>query len=112
VQKKARFVETAVQKLGMGNVAVRSVRAEDVLKSERFEIVTGRALAPLSKALPLFAPALKRGTRVLLYKGPDVDEEISAVAAEARKRGIRIAIVERYELPEKYGQRSIVELAG
>ncbi|HJY05590.1 MAG TPA: 16S rRNA (guanine(527)-N(7))-methyltransferase RsmG [Bryobacteraceae bacterium] len=112
VQKKARFVETAVQKLGMGNVDVRPVRAEDVLKSERFEIVTGRALAPLSKALPLFAPALKRGARVLLYKGPDVEEEIGAVAAEARKRGVRIAVVERYELPEKYGQRSIVELAG
>jgi len=112
VQKKARFVETAVQKLGMGNVDVRPVRAEDVLKSERFEIVTGRALAPLSKALPLFAPALKRGARVLLYKGPDVEEEIGAVAAEARKRGVRIAVVERYDLPEKYGQRSIVELAG
>ncbi|HXR76809.1 MAG TPA: 16S rRNA (guanine(527)-N(7))-methyltransferase RsmG [Bryobacteraceae bacterium] len=112
VQKKARFVETAAQKLGMGNVAVLPVRAEDVLKSERFEIVTGRALAPLNKALPLFAPALKRGARVLLYKGPDLEEEISAAAAEARKRGIRITVVERYELPEKYGQRSIVELVG
>jgi hypothetical protein len=48
----------------------------------------------------------------LLYKGPDVEEEIGAAAAESRKRGIRIAVVERYELPEKYGQRSIVELAG
>ena len=112
VQKKARFVETAVEKLGIGNVAVRPVRAEDVLKTERFEVVTGRALAPLGKALLLFAPSLKRGARVLLYKGPDVQQEIAAAAAEARKRGIRVTIVEQYELPERYGRRSIVELAG
>lgn len=112
VQKKARFVETAVRKLGLGNVAVRAVRAEEILKAERFDIATGRALAPLGKALPLFAPALKHGTRVLLYKGPDVGEEIHAVAVDARKRGIRIAVIERYELPEKCGQRTIVELAG
>ena len=112
VQKKARFVAMAVQKLGIGNVTIRPERAEDVLKSERFEMVTGRAVAPLSRALPLFAPTLKRGAQILLYKGPDVEEEIGAAAAEARKRGIRIAVVERYELPEKYGQRSIVELMG
>lgn len=112
VQKKARFVAMAVQKLGIGNVTIRPERAEDVLKSERFEMVTGRAVAPLSRALPLFAPTLKRGAHVLLYKGPDVEEEIGAAAAESRKRGIRISVVERYELPEKYGHRSIVELAG
>jgi 16S rRNA (guanine527-N7)-methyltransferase len=112
VQKKARFVETALQKLGIENVVVRPLRAEDVLKTERFEIVTGRALAPLGKAIPLFAPALKRSARVLLYKGPDVEEEIAAAAAEARKREIRVTVVQHYELPERYGRRSIVELAG
>ena len=70
-QKKARFLEAVVRELGLANVEVRAERAEDWLKTHRVPVVTARAVAPLNRAAALFAPALRGGARVLLYKGPD-----------------------------------------
>jgi 16S rRNA (guanine527-N7)-methyltransferase len=105
IQKKARFVESALAKLQLPNVTVSARRAEDILREGGFDIVTARALAPIPKAVELLGPALKRGTRSLLYKGPDVEQEIAA-----NKRPAQIDIVMRYELPDALGARTIVEL--
>jgi 16S rRNA (guanine527-N7)-methyltransferase len=110
-QKKARFVEAAVADLGLTNVEVFPVRAEDWLATNQVDIVTARAVAPLERAIPLFLGALRKGARVLLYKGPDVDAEIATAALEARKRKVRIEVRERHELPGNLGIRTIVELS-
>jgi 16S rRNA (guanine527-N7)-methyltransferase len=65
----------------------------------------------LNRAAALFAPALRDGARVLLYKGPDAAAEIGDAAAETAKRRLRLRIVERYELPDALGTRAIVEMA-
>ena len=109
-QKKARFVALAIAALELPNVEVVAVRAEDWLRDNAVDIVTARAVAPLERAVALFAPALGNGARVLLYKGPDVETEIAAAAAEARKRRIGIAVRARYELPDALGVRVMVEL--
>jgi 16S rRNA (guanine527-N7)-methyltransferase len=109
-QKKARFVETVAGELGLENVAVAGVRVEDWLKEHQADIVTGRAVAPLEKALGWFAGAARKGARVLLYKGPDADAEIAAADGEAKKRRLRCRVVSRYELPEGMGARTIVEV--
>lgn len=115
VQKKARFVESALISLGLPNVASAARRAEEMVRGPGFDIafdlITARALAPISRALSLFAPALKARTRVLLYKGPDAEQEIAEAAVEARKRRVRMRIVMRYELPDSQGARTIVEIA-
>ncbi len=111
VQKKARFVQSAVDALELPNVAVIPLRAEEWLQKQRVDLVTARAVAPLEKALPLFAPALRNGARALLYKGPDVENEIALAQNDARNRRIKIQIVERYQLPDDLGSRTIVELS-
>ena len=110
VQKKARFVEAATEVLGLANVTVVPARAEEWLGRQRVDLVTARAVAPLEKAIPLFAPGLRGGGKVLLYKGPDAENEIAAAAEEARKRRIQVRVVDRYELPDELGARTIVEL--
>jgi 16S rRNA (guanine527-N7)-methyltransferase len=110
VQKRARFVEAAAEKLQLANVSVRAVRAEDILRTQRFDYITARAVAPLAKALPLFASAIGKGSTVLLYKGPDVEAEIAEAWTEAKKRRVEMRIVERYALPDEMGDRTIVEL--
>jgi len=110
-QKKARFVQTVVSSLDLSNVEVLPVRVEDWLKSNNSGILTARAVAPIDRAIPMFAPALRKHGRILLYKGPDVEAEIAAASNEARKRQIRVRIVQRYELPHGFGSRTIVELA-
>ncbi len=108
-QKKARFVESAVDALDIPNVEVRSDRAEDLLRARRVDLITARALAPLDRALEFFGPALKKGTRALLYKGPDAESEIAAAVPEARKFGVEVRIVMRYDLPDALGSRVILQ---
>ncbi len=111
IQKKARFLDSAVAALELPNATVSTQRAEDLCRTQSFDVITARAMAPLSRAIPFFAPALRLGSKALLYKGPDVETEIAEAAAEARKRKVAMSIVERYELPDSLGARTIVELA-
>jgi 16S rRNA (guanine527-N7)-methyltransferase len=110
VQKKAQFVESAVEELQIPNVRVTPVRAEELMKTEDFDIVTARAVAPLWKVISLFAPRLKRGTRILLYKGADVEAEMAQSSAEAQRLRVRQAIVMHEALPDGFGIRTVVEL--
>lgn len=110
-QKKARFVETAVAELGLANVRVVPRRAEEWLRSNRVDIVTARAVAPLSRAAGYFGAAIHAGCRALLYKGPDAETEIAEALPEARKRQLRMQILFRYDLPDQAGVRTIVEIA-
>ena len=109
-QKKAHFLESAVRELKLPHVEVRAARAEEWLNTHRVAIVTARAVAPLHRAASLFAPALRGGARVLFYKGPDAATEISEAAGETAKRQLRLRIVQRYELPDALGTRTIVEM--
>jgi 16S rRNA (guanine527-N7)-methyltransferase len=111
IQKKARFVASAAEALQLDNLTVEAVRAEEWLRTNRAGIVIARAMAPISKILDLLAPALRKGARVLLYKGPDVESEIAEASKDAKARRIRMTIVERYELPEQFGSRTMVELS-
>lgn len=111
IQKKANFVASAAETLQLGNVTVEAVRVEEWLRANRTGIVTARAMAPISKIISLLAPALKKGVKVMLYKGPDVESELAEASKEAKTRRIRMTIVERYELPEEFGSRTMVELS-
>lgn len=108
--KKARFVESVVEQLGLKNVRVEARRAEELTRAGGFDLITARAMAPLEKALDLFGPALKRGTRALFYKGPDAEREIEEAGRQANKYGVQPRVAMRYELPEGFGTRTIVEV--
>ena len=109
-QKKARFLESVVRELKLTHIEVCPVRAEEWLNTHRVAIVTARAVAPLNRAAALFAPALRGGARVLFYKGPDAAAEITEAAPETAKRQLRLRIIDRYELPDLMGTRTIVEM--
>jgi 16S rRNA (guanine527-N7)-methyltransferase len=108
IQKKARFVQSAVEQLGLANVEATSRRAEEI--APEFAIVTARAVAPISRAIGLFAPAVKAGARLLMYKGPDVEQEIAEAAGEMKRRRVQANVLLRYDLPDALGTRTIVEL--
>ena len=109
-QKKARFLESVVRRLELENVEVVAERAEDWIAKHRVAIVISRAVAPLLRGVPLFAPALRGGARILFYKGPDVTTEIAEAAPETNKRQVRLRVIERYGLPDDLGARTIVEM--
>lgn len=111
IQKRARFLDSAVDAMELHNVDVAAERAEDVLRRRRIDLITARAVAPITRTLELFGPALKAGTRALLYKGPDVEHEIAEAEPTARKMKVKVRVVARYELPDQLGTRTIVEIA-
>lgn len=110
-QKKARFVESAVAALNLDNVDVSAERAEDLLRKDRFCFITARAVAPLDRALTYFANGLRLGATALLYKGPDVANELKDGEMEAKRRNVQMDVVMRYDLPDQLGSRTVVRIA-
>ena len=78
-QKKAAFLQTASDKLGLTNVRVLPVRAEDVGHSadrESFDIVTARATGELVFLVEWCMPLLRKGGKLLAMKGQKAAEEL------------------------------------
>jgi 16S rRNA (guanine527-N7)-methyltransferase len=106
VHKKVRFVDSVVESLELPNVHVVAQRAEERAVSRHPEIITARAMAPISRILDVFGKALKEGTRLILYKGPDVEADLE----EAQKRRLAAEVLCRYELPDGLGRRTLVQI--
>jgi len=106
IQKKARFVDSAVEMLHLPNVHVFPDRAEERALTQKPDIITARAVAPLHKLLDLFSKALKQGSELILYKGPEIESEI----AETKMPGVHSEILARYDLPDEMGARTIVRV--
>lgn len=79
--KKAAFLREAGRVTG-APVEIHAERIADFVKHmpDRFDVVTARALAPLSKLLREAYPLLKTGATGLFLKGQDVDVELTEAA--------------------------------
>jgi len=106
IGKKARFVESVLDALELPNATVIAERAESAAETQRADVITARAVAPIERLISLFGRPLKAGVRLLLFKGPDVEEEI----AEAKMDRIAGSVLCRYDLPDGFGSRTLVEL--
>ena len=76
--KKAAFLREAVRVTG-APAQIHTVRVLDFVEkaTEPIDVVTARALAPLSELLPMAYPLLKRGSLGLFPKGQDVGFELT-----------------------------------
>lgn len=91
MERRANWLSSVVNDLGIKNVDVIRARAEEVSRTD-FDIVTARAVAALDKLLKLLTP-LTRGSNlktVLALKGSRAPEEI----AEAKPRLQRLGFGE------------------
>ncbi|MHA6287910.1 16S rRNA (guanine(527)-N(7))-methyltransferase RsmG [Maricaulis sp. CAU 1757] len=80
VGKKVAFLKRVIEDLGL-NAEARAVRVESLDPAEGFELVTGRAFAPLNKLLGFAHPLLKDRAQGLFFKGRSYQDELT----EARK---------------------------
>lgn len=72
--KRCRFLEAVVQTLNLP-ATVHNARAEAL--SLKVDVVTARAVAPLTRLLGFAEPYLKRGAVGLFLKGQDVASELT-----------------------------------
>ena len=87
-KRKCAFLAEVARATGT-EVTIHPVRAEDIGRASPFgraDVVTARALAPLSRLLALAFPILKPGGVCLFLKGEHVDEELTEATKEWNMR--------------------------
>lgn len=91
--KMLRFL----QKNPLPNLEPVLARAEEWGKRERFDIVTGRAIAPLAIQLELSAPPCKVKGAVVPMRTPADERDIERIEGEGL--GLKLERIERRSLP-------------
>lgn len=109
VAKKAAVLNDMVRKLSL-HMPVYAERAEVVLQKNRFDLVTARAVAPLTKLLTWFQPCWKSVDHILLIKGPRWVEEQAEAAEAGVLRRIRIEPIREWETPGRDGRSVILRI--
>ncbi|WP_354479309.1 16S rRNA (guanine(527)-N(7))-methyltransferase RsmG [Marisediminicola sp. UYEF4] len=85
MERRCDWLRHEAAELGLANVEVMRVRAEDAEPAPLLDQATARAVSALSKLLPLTVPLVRSGGEVILMKGASVEAEVAA-AAKAIKR--------------------------
>jgi 16S rRNA (guanine527-N7)-methyltransferase len=109
VAKKARAVEAIVSEAGI-TARVRHAAAQDLLKSEGFDTLVVRAVAPMAKLLTWFNPHWDRFRRLVLIKGPSWVEERAAARERRLLKGLRLSKLDTYPLPGADSESVILEI--
>ena len=113
-QKKARFLESVAEELGLDNITVHDQRGETVLKKfpmDEIDILTARAVGSIEKLLNVLKPVRKRFGKMLLFKGQKAEEELELAAMQLKNLKLTGEIVFRYELPDGMGSHCVVEIS-
>lgn len=86
--KKCKYLDICVDKLGMNNVKVMNMRAEEGGKDakfrEKFDVCIARAVARLNTLCEYCMPYVRVGGRFIAYKGDAAEE------AEEAKRAVKV----------------------
>ncbi|MFZ2889740.1 16S rRNA (guanine(527)-N(7))-methyltransferase RsmG [Sulfuricurvum sp.] len=89
LSKRASFLQFVKADLGLQNVDVKALRAEQ-LPSEPYDLVTSRAVTDTQMLLKLSEPFCSNGTLLLFYKGEkvydEIDESLDYTIIEAQSR--------------------------
>lgn len=111
IAKRARFLEEVVVALELEKIVVLNERAELLLeKREYYDAVTSRAVAPLNILLEVSIPLLKVKGKMYALKGSSYLEEIENARTALQKLDCEIINIYNFMLPEKLGQRVIIEI--
>lgn len=101
--KKTRFVQQAITSLGLKNAKVVRERVEAFQPGIRYDTITSRAFASLSKIVQLTSHLLTESGRLLAMKGVDPVEE----REELKTAGMEVEII-RLFVPQTTGERHAV----
>lgn len=78
--KKAAFLSAVSRETGAGNITIHNGRIESVLPNLKPDVITARALAPLSELLKLCESQKK--AVLLLHKGAEWQKELDLVSKD------------------------------
>lgn len=89
LSKRSSFLQFVKADLGLDNVEVKALRAEQ-LPSEPYDLITSRAVTDTDMLLKLSEPFCREGSVLLFYKGEkvydEVDQSLDYTIIEAENR--------------------------
>ncbi|RJQ39139.1 MAG: 16S rRNA (guanine(527)-N(7))-methyltransferase RsmG [Dehalococcoidia bacterium] len=111
-RKKAGFLEHVKSVLGLNDVEVVALRAEEAAHlpayREKFDLALVRAVAALPALVEIALPFLRAGGRLIAQKKGDIEDEVASSKTAIKKLGGKLAEVKLIEIPELADNRFLV----
>lgn len=112
LNKRIKFLDAVIDKLGLENIKTIHGRAEDYAKQseyrEQFNLCVSRAVANLSTLSEYCLPYVKTGGMFIPYKSGEIDEEVNASKKAIHILGGKLNDVIKFQLPGTEIGRSFV----
>lgn len=111
LQKRVNYLNSIIEDLGLKNIIAIHSRMEDYsrLNEEKFDYITARAVADLSVISEVSVRSLKTNGSLVFMKA-NCDEEIEKFIPRAKKLGLIINNINRFELPIEKSVRTLINL--
>lgn len=110
--KKIQFLQQLINELRLTNAETVQGRAEELGRRPayrgQFDVVTARAVAPLSTLVEYLLPLVRREGYALIYKGPGAPEEFMAARKAVETLGGETTRMVPLEIPFVEGRRFIL----
>lgn len=114
LNKRIKFLNEVIKKLGLKNIYAFHGRAEDFAKDrqyrEKFDVCVSRAVANLSTLSEYCIPFVKTGGYFVSYKGGDSDEEVIRSENAITLLGGKIENTDRFFLPDTDMGRTLIKI--
>lgn len=112
LNKRIKFLNEVIEKLGLSKIRTIHGRAEDYAKQkeyrEQFDLCVSRAVANLSTLSEYCLPYVKIGGRFIPYKSGKIDEEVKQAEKAVKILGGKIMDVVKFQLGDTDMERSFV----
>ena len=112
LNKRIKFLNEVIEKLGLKNIRTIHGRAEDFAKHkeyrESFDLCVSRAVANLSTLSEYCLPYVKIEGNFIPYKSGKIDEEISQGEKAIKILGGKISQIDKFQLVDTDMERSFV----
>lgn len=96
MERRVAWLTEQAEALGLDNVEIVRARAEEWKRGPVLDAVTARAVSALRTLIPLTAPLVRDGGELILLKGANAANEISAAEKQVRRfrlSDVRVEVV-------------------
>ncbi|HBX23900.1 MAG TPA: 16S rRNA (guanine(527)-N(7))-methyltransferase RsmG [Desulfotomaculum sp.] len=111
--KKTLFIDKIISELGLQGARTVHARAEEhaLEYREYYDLALSRAVAEMRVLMELTIPLIKVGGKVIISKGPGVQEEIKTATNALQMLGGEVERVREFTLPVSGDKRAVVRIA-
>ena len=105
--KRVNYLNDTIKKLNLKNIVAIHTRSEDY--QEKFDLVTARAVANLSKLLGFTMHLVKKDGLMIAMKA-NIDEEIKNINNDLKKYNCKILKINKFTLPKENSNRALITI--